>query len=117
MNNSGKKLTQEILKNCGFEKEVRHDSDHDEIKYWFKDGITIYEESWWLKELDDDGELLETPISSYPENETPPEITFAFATYVRGDGSFKGGFSIDTDQQLKNLYYSLSNQELIENIN
>lgn len=117
MTNKGNKLTQEILKNLGFEKEIFKDRDRDEIKWWYKDGISIHEDSWWLRELDEEDELLETPISLYDttvslENETPPEITFAFATYVKGDGSFKSGFSIETDQQVKNIYYSLKNTKL-----
>lgn len=115
MNNTGNKLTQEILKKLGFEKEVIKDRDGDEMKWWNKNGISIHEDTWWLTELDEDDELLETPISSYAENETPPEISFSFATYIKGDGGFKGGFSIATDQQLKNLYFSLSNTELNEN--
>ena len=115
MDNTGNKLTQEILKRFGFEKEIVKDRDGDETKWWIKDGISIHEESWWLTELDEDDELLETPLSKYGEGETPPEITFAFATYIKSDGSFKGGNSILTDQQLKNLYYSLTNTELNEN--
>jgi hypothetical protein len=114
MTNEGNKLTQEKLKSLGFEKEVYKDRDGDEVKWWIKDGIHIHEDSWWLTELDEDGELLETPLSKYAENEIPPEITFAFATYIKGDGSFKGGNAIFTDQQIKNLYFSLTNTELIE---
>jgi len=112
MDNKGRKLSREILKELSFEKEITKDRDGDEVKWWIKNGISIHENSWWLKELDEDGELLETPISSYAEGEKEPEISFAFATYVKSDGSFKGGFNIATDQQLKNLYYSLTNREL-----
>lgn len=114
MTNNGNKLTQEILKNFGFKKEVFKDRDGDEVKWWIKQGISIHEKSWWLTELDEDGEFLETPLSKYGEDETPPEITFAFATYIKSDGSFKGGNSMLTDQQVKNLYYSLTNTELNE---
>ena len=114
MTNEGNKLSKEILEKYKFERKVLHDRDNDEIKMWYKNGITIYENSWWITELDKDGEMLETPKSFYSNEETPPEITFAFATYVKSDNSFKGGFSIKTDQQLKNLYYSLSNIELTE---
>jgi hypothetical protein len=114
MNNEGNKLTQEILKRFGFEKKIVKDRDGDETKWWIKDGISIHEESWWLTELDEDGELLETPTSKYAENETPLEITFAFATYIKSDGSFKGGNLMLTDQQVKNLYFSLTNTELNE---
>jgi len=112
MNNNGNKLTQEILKKYEFEKEIKKDRDGDEIKWWIRDGISIHEDSWWLTELDEDGELLEKPLSEYGENEISPEITFAFATYIKSDGSFKGGNPIDTDQQLKNLYYSLTNTRI-----
>ncbi len=113
MTNKGNKLTQETLKRFGFEKEV-FKSDGDEIKWWIKDGICIHEESWWLTELDEDGDLLETPLSYYGEGETPPEITFAFATYIKSDGGFKGGYSMLTDQQVKNLYFSITSNELSE---
>ena len=115
MTNEGNKLTQEILKRLGFEKEiVRNNRDGDEIKRWIKDGISIHEESWWLTELDEDDEPLETLLSKYGEGETPPEITFAFATYIKSDGGFKSGYSMLTDQQVKNLYFSLTNTELNE---
>jgi hypothetical protein len=113
MDNKGNKLTQEILKNFGFKKEVFRDRDGDEVKWWYKNGVTIHEQSWWLIELDEDGEddeFLETPLSKYSEGETPPEITFSFATYVKGDGSFKGGFVVETDQQVKNIYFSLTSR-------
>lgn len=112
MTNEGKILTQEILKILGFKKQIVKDRDGDEVKWWIKDGISIHEDSWWLTELDEDGEFLETPLSKYGENETPPQITFAFATYIKSDGSFKGGNSMLTDQQVKNLYFSLTNREL-----
>jgi len=115
MTNNGNKLTQEILKKLGFKKEVFKDKDGDEAKWWVREGISIHEESWWLTELDENGELLEAPLSKYAENETPPEITFAFATYIKSDGSFKGGNLMYTDQQVKNLYFSLTNTELSEN--
>lgn len=114
MNNEGNKLTQKILKNFGFEKEIVKHRDGDETKWWIKDGISIHEESWWLTELDDNGKLLENPLSKYGENEIPPEITFSFAVYIKSDGSFKGGFSMLTDQQIKNIYFSLTNKELNE---
>ena len=101
-NEDGEKLTTIILENLGFEKEIIRNLDGDENKMWIKEGITIYEDSWWIK----DGK------SCYEEGETEPEITFAFAVYVKGDGSFKGGFIISTDTQLKNLFYSLTNINL-----
>jgi len=111
MNNKGNKLTQEILRDFGFQKEVTLSDDGDEIKLWYNDFFSLYEESWWLTELDRNGEPLSEPVSYYG-NDTPPEISFSFATYIKGDGSFKGGFSIDTDKQLKNLHYSLTNRKL-----
>lgn len=112
MDNKGNKLTVEILKQLGFEKEIVRDMDGDENKWWIRNGISIHEDSWWLTELDEDDELLETPISSYKEGEKTPEITFAFSTYIKSDGSFKGGWSMDTDTQVKNLFYSLTNTTL-----
>ncbi len=109
LNSEGNKLTQEILRNLGFKKEVSQDSDNDESKWWYGHGISIHEESWWLQELDEDGEHLDEPISSYSKGEKTPEIQFSFATYVRGDGGFKGGYSVMTDQQLINIVYALSN--------
>ncbi len=101
MDNTGNKLTTSILKEFGFEYEVFKDGDGDEVKWWIKDGISIYEDSWWIK----DGK------STYPKGEEP-EIIFSFATYVKADGGFKGGFNIATDQQVKNLYFALKNTEL-----
>lgn len=113
MNNAGNRLTQEILKQLGFEKEVFKDRDGDEVKCWIgHGGITIYEESWWLTELDENDELLETPLLKYSETEIPPEITFAFAVYVKGDGRFKGGYPMLTDRQVQNLVYSLTNKKI-----
>ena len=91
-NSDGNKLTQEILKNLGFTKEIVKDRDGDESKWWYRNGISIHEDSWWLTELDEDDNLLDEPISSYLKNEKEPEIHFSFATYVKGDGGFKGGF-------------------------
>lgn len=112
MTNKGNKLTQEILRSFGFKKTIIKDRGGDETKWWIKDGISIHEESWWLTELGEDGESLETPLSKYGVGETPPEITFAFATYIKSDGSFKGGNPMLTDQQVKNLYFSLIDREL-----
>ena len=93
------------------EKRITKDYDGDEIKIWSKNGIHIYEDSWWIKELDNEGNILEFPISNYPKDEIEPVITFMFATYIKGDGRFKSGFSINTDCQLKNLIYALTSKE------
>lgn len=108
MTNEGQKLTQQILKDLGFEKEVFKEDFGDEIKWWILDGIYIHESSWWLTELDHNGNFLETPKSYYEEGEEEPEITFNFAVYVKGNGGFKSGYPIKTDQQLKNLIFSLT---------
>jgi len=55
---------------------------------WIKNGITIYQGGW-------------------------DQDQFNYATYVRGDGEFKGGFSIQFVHQLQNLYTALSGQELV----
>lgn len=112
MDNTGNKLTRERLAALGFEKEVFKDRDGDEIKWWIKDGISIHEDSWWLTELDEDDELLEVPTSSYSDDETPPEITFSFAVYIKSDGSFKSGYDMATDKQVMNLYFALTGREL-----
>jgi len=51
---------------------------------WYKQGITIFEES----------------------------DSFMFATRTIEDGSFKSGYSIKTDTQLINLYFSLTDKIL-----
>ena len=92
MTNEGNKLSKEYLISRGFEKEVieaEFPLADEEIMY-IKDGITIYWDQWG--------------------SENP----FAFATYVRGDGRYKGGFTIFTDTQLENLYFSLANKTLNE---
>lgn len=104
MTNEGNKLTIEILQRLGFEKNVDYDNDGDEVKTWNKDHFDIYENSWWIK----------NGVSCYEPGEKEPEITFTFATVVRGGGGFKSGFSITTDQQLKNLFFALRNKELME---
>lgn len=107
--NEGEKLTIEKLKSYGFQKDIITDRDGDEQKWWYKNGISIHENSWWLNEKEG--------TSKYKESETPPEITFCFATYVKSDGGFKGGFSVLTDKQLENIYFSLTNQILEKNAN
>ena len=113
----GNKLTTDKLKSYGFIKQITRDYGGDEIKWWIKDGISIHEESWWITELDKNGNIVE-PVFILDENEIPVayEIEFAFATYIKMNGSFKGGYSIDTDRQLEDLYYSLTKTKLI-NIN
>lgn len=100
--NTNSPLTVEKLKKYGFKKEVISNDD----KRWIKHGITIYEDSWWLDET--------TGKSSYEEGEKTPEITFSYATYVKGDGSIKGGWTINSDQQLKDLWKALTQTELTE---
>lgn len=111
-NTEGNKLTIPIIKALGFEKRITKDRDGDEVKIWSRKGVYIHEESWWLIELGEDENLLAVPISSYEEGEVEPDITFMFATCIRGDGGFKSGFSINTDSQLKNLVYSLTSDEI-----
>jgi len=115
MDNSGRKLTQEILKELGFTKQVASDSGGDEIKWWTNEvGISIHESSWWLRELSHSGTILETPVSCYEAGEETPEIEFHFAVYIKNNGEFKSGFSIETDQQVKNLYFSLTDSHIDE---
>lgn len=97
MTNEGNILTQKILKGFGFDQEISEDDDGDEIKYWYKNGVSIHEDSWWIK----------NGVSIYKEGEVEPQITFAFATNLRSDGSFKSGFSVKTDTQLKNIFFAL----------
>lgn len=103
-NEEGNSLTIEILKHKGFVKEIILDNDGDEIKWWIKDGVSIHEDSWWLNDT--------KGTSFYAAHETSPEITFSFAVYIKSDGRFKSGYRIETDTQLDNLYYSLTNREL-----
>ena len=108
--NEGNKLTKEILIKLGFEKEVINYSGEEETKLWAIPGFHIYEDSWWLTELDEDDELLDIPKSYYKESEQPPEITFTFASMIRGEGGYKSGWCIETDTQLINLVFSLTNK-------
>lgn len=110
----GNKLTTDKLKSYGFIKQITRDSGGDEIKWWIKDSISIHEESWWITELDENDQIIE-PVFILDENEIPVgyEIKFAFATYIKMNGSFKGGYSIDTDRQLEDLYYSLTKIRLV----
>lgn len=106
MNNEGTQLTREygrkFLKQYGFERSttkigtnIRHKKDGgikvvDEIEvWWIRDGISIHEDQW--------------------EKEMP----FAYATYIKSDGSYKGGFQMRTDSQIKNLYFALTNRLLL----
>lgn len=99
-NETGKPITREWLKEKGFEFEV---IDND-VKWWIKNGISIHEDSWWL---DKDGN-----DTVYGPNEKAPDITFCYATYIKGDGSFKGGFIMQTQSQVENLYYALTSKQL-----
>lgn len=99
-NRQGIPLTRDILESLGFIYEVVKDYDGDEIHWWIKNGISIYEDTWWIK----NGKSL------YSKDEKEPEITFSYATYIKSDGRFKGGFIIFTDTQLKNLVYSLTSK-------
>tara|TARA_R110000772_G_scaffold74129_2_gene161592 strand:+ start:2164 stop:2421 length:258 start_codon:yes stop_codon:yes gene_type:complete len=83
IDNSGNKLTTKFLEDSNFRLESYTDSYGDESREWFRDGVTIYE--------DDD--------------------SFSFATLTRSDGSFKSGFLVKTDQQVKNIYCSITNKE------
>jgi len=84
LNNIGRPLTSSYLKHKQFVREEFTDHDGDKTITWIKNGIIIYQH----------------------------DDSFSYATYIKGDGSFKGGFSIETDKQLDNLYYSLSNKKL-----
>lgn len=64
--------------------------DTDTDGRWIKNGITLYQDFWTQNE-------------------------FNYATYVRYDGEFKGGFQIDFVHRLQNLYQAMSGQELIRN--
>lgn len=86
-NKEGKPLSVEFLTEHKFEREEFEDDDGDKVVVWIKNGISVYE--------DDNKE--------YP---------FAFATYVKGDGSFKGGFIVYTETHLQNIYYALSSKIL-----
>lgn len=90
--NKGTKLTRDygrqFLEKSGFTREETIDRDGDKRVWWIKNGISIHEDEW---------------------NKDQP---FAYATYIKSDGSFKSGFTMQTDTQVKNLYFSLCNKEL-----
>lgn len=88
ISNEGTKLTTEFLTTRGFNRDER-DCDGDKTITWVNDsGITIYEDEW--------------------DKENP----FSFAVYIKGDGSFKSGYTIKTEEQLNNLNFSLSGRNL-----
>lgn len=70
----------------GFEKSKEL---NNEDRLWIKDGITIYDSQ-------DEGE------------------SFAYGTYVKWDGGFKGGPSIDTIGRLNELYHAFNKKWLYE---
>lgn len=91
INNEGTILTTEFLLTRGFERSEKVDYGSDKTITWINNsGITIYEEE-------------------YPSDERYP---FSFAVYVKGDGSFKSGYSIKTEEQLNNLNFSLTGRDL-----
>jgi hypothetical protein len=63
------------------DRKANEETDTDGL--WIKDGITLFQESY-----------------------KPSE--FNYATYVRGNGEFKGGFSMKYVHQLQNLYHGMS---------
>lgn len=107
MTNEGNKLTRDILESYGYVLEIEDMGNREELKTWYKDGITIHEESWWIYK----GKSSYSPDEILAGNKEP-EITFGFATRVRGSGEFKSGFSITTDRQLENLHFSLTDKKL-----
>ena len=80
-------LTCDILNELGYKKEIQTDRDGDEYITWSNNILTLYEDRW---------------------SQTP---NFSFATYVRGDGSFKGGWSIQSKEQLLTLEEGLSGKK------
>lgn len=83
-NNDGAGLTATYLKSKKFSRDEVEDRDGDKYVVWIKNGISIY----YMKPR------------------------YYYATYIKGDGSFKGGWEIKTEAQLDNLYYSLSGLQL-----
>ena len=75
------------LKDFDWPEDRKRDKEKDIDGLWILNGITIYESAW-------DGD-------------------FNYATYVRGDGEFKGGFQIKRVHQLQNLFQALSTREII----
>lgn len=78
-------LTEKILKDLGFIREKRIDDDDEAYFVWYKD-FDLFED-WEGK-------------------------SFSFATLTREDGSFKSGYTIADEQQLKDLYKALTRKEL-----
>jgi hypothetical protein len=72
------KLNTQWLIYFNFSNDRKRNKKSDVDGLWIKDGVTLYESAW-------DGD-------------------FNYGTYVRGDGEFKGGFSVDYVHHLQNLY-------------
>ena len=84
-NKSGSDLTIEKLTEYGFKMEENTDSDGEAYTTWSNDHLTLFETN---------------------------KNHFCFCDNRREDGSFKSGFTISTDSQLENLFYSLTNKLL-----
>lgn len=76
-------LSTQLLKEYGFTCERKPLSDVDGL--WYN--------SFYIQEDHYDG-------------------TFAFAVYMRGDKSFKSGYTVDTLGRLKALYFGVTNRML-----
>jgi hypothetical protein len=79
-----RKLNKEVLIELGYESETWQDDDNEDVVTWYKNGITLFEDQW------------------------SREPSYNFAGRTREDGSFKSGWLIKTDEQLKMLENVLS---------
>lgn len=93
-NKLGARLKREYLKNKDFEKSPYLGEGSDEYSIWSFNGFDVYEEKNWSEDN-----------NKYP-------YKYYFATVVRGNGEIKSSYSIKTETQLENIYYSLTNKKL-----
>ena len=89
-NDEGEELSSTLLLQLGFERNEQEDEDEEIFVTWHFDGIELHQDMYSEKE------------------------SFSFATRTREDGSFKSGYSISTECQLENLYYSLTNRRFVK---
>lgn len=80
-------LNVEWLMDFDFECDRIVDKENDQDGIWIKHGITIYQDFWEQKK-------------------------FNYGTYVKGDGEFKGGFSVEYVHQLQNIVEGFSDGRL-----
>lgn len=78
-------LSKKVLKQYGFIRERKRNLELGIDGLWYNE-ITLHEDHW-------DG-------------------TFAFATMIKGDNSFKSGYNFNTLGRLKALYFGVTGRKL-----